>query len=307
MRVGSLALLENRKGKATGGFFGFLKSVHGIVGEYGIKKCFVVFDGGISKRRRNLLPEYRGARQRQPGDPFYVEPDDDKKEYDRKFDSQRRMLQFVLAKMGVRALRIEGWEADDLAYLLVRRIEQDGGAINLISDDKDWLQMVTDKRGFTVNTIRPIGEQFVTYDNFEEEVGCPQDQFLIRRAIIGETGSDNIPGIPGVGEKTAAQIFEEGAPACRFPFDEIFNFCSEHKQKRVRKISDNIDILWRNYEVINLSYELPTLDVNRQVDACVRSAVGVDLISVKRFFTELDLFSVLKELHTWMVPFQKLS
>jgi 5'-3' exonuclease len=151
-----------------------------------------------------------------------------------------------------------------------------------------------------------MGEQFITTDNFEDEVGCPQGEFLIRRAIVGEERSDNIPGIPGVGEKTAAQIFAEGAPVCPWPFEEIFNFCCEHKQKRVRKIADNIDILTRNYEIIDLTYE-DTDSIQDKIDKCVKSPVGVDVVGLKQLFTEWDLFSLLKEFHSWIVPFQRLT
>jgi 5'-3' exonuclease len=285
--------------------YGSLQAIQGVLSSTRAKKCFVTFDAGVSKRRREMLPEYRGPRHREPNDPHYQEKDPEKVKYDKKFDYQRSLLLLAFRKLGIRSLRIGGWEADDLIYAITNALGEStdkGLPINIITNDRDLLQLIN---SHTIVT-RPTSGQIVTEENFEEEVGYPQDQFLIRRAIIGEGGSDNIPGIPGVAGKTAALAFEDGAPVCPWPFEDLFNFCSDHKSARVRKISDNIDILMRNHRIIDLTEE-DHGPIKEGVSKLIRSPVGVDLIGVKKLLTELDMFSITKDLHIWIAPFHRLS
>jgi len=305
MRVGSVAALENRFGKPTGGFFAALRSIHGAFNDYKIDSAYVVFDSGISKRRRVLLPEYKGPRYRDRLDPLFEEPDEEHALYLKKFRLQRAMLQYILPKLGVRTIRLKephGWEADDLIYALIQCIET--SPVIVMSDDKDMLQLLSPSNGKNVHLVRPIAKQYLTEDTFEEVFRYPLEQDLLRKAILGDA-SDNIPKVPGCGKKGVDSIFLEGAPVCEYPFEEFLMWCMDHKLKKVRAIADNLDIVLRNYELMDLSREDVT-QARPALEDIIRSPVSVDLSTVKRFLSELDLHSIVRELHTWSVAFQRL-
>lgn len=306
MRVGSVAGLTNRYGKPTGGFFASIRSIHGAISANRVGSAYVVFDSGISARRRKLYPPYKGSRYREVGDPFYVELDDETRGYLRKFRLQRAMLEFILPRMGVRVARIKepyGWEADDLIYALTFLVPSN--AVLVVSDDKDMYQMVQSTPDGYVHVIRPIAQKHLKQDNFEAIVGHPQCEDLLRKAILGDK-SDNIDKVPGPGKKGVDDIFEEGAPVCEYPFEEFFLWCMDHRLKKVRSISDNMDIVLRNYELMDLSQEdiQPAVSPLREI---IYEPVSVDLAKVRHFFTELDLLSIVRDLHTWIIPFQRLQ
>lgn len=305
MRVGAVAKLTNRHGKPTGGFFAALRSIHGALAANHIDSAYIVFDSGISARRRELLPCYKGARYREPGDPYYEKPDADHERYLQKFRLQRAMLEYILPKLGMRVVRIKepyGWEADDLIYALTHLVPCNN--VIVISDDKDMYQMVIEHTHGFVHVIRPIAKKHLTESNFEDIVGYPLCEDLLRHSILGDK-SDNIPKVPGCGEKGIDDIFAEGAPVCPYPFEAFFMWCMEHRLKKVRAIADNMDLVLTNYELIALHYE-DTRPAHAVLKDIIYMPVSVDLTTVRRFLTELDLLSIVRDLHSWAIAFQRL-
>lgn len=305
MRVGAVAALTTRTGKPTGGFFASLKSIHGVLNSYHIESAYVVFDSGISKRRRELLPQYKGPRYRSPDDQYFDAPDEEHALYLKKFRLQRAMLQFVMPKLGVRTIRLKephGWEADDLIYSLTKMVP--GTNVLVVSDDKDMLQLVSTDHNRSVQVLRPVAKQLITQDNFEDYLEYPQAQELLRKAILGDA-SDNIPKVPGCGKKGLDDIFYEGAPVCEYPFGDFLLWCMDHRYKKVRSISDNMDIVLRNYELMCFDCE-DMSEAHQYLQSAIDEPVCVDLVGVKRFLTSLDLVSIVSELHTWAIAFQRL-
>jgi DNA polymerase-1 len=272
---------------------------------YRVDSAYVVFDSGISARRRELWQGYKGARYREPGDPYFEPPDPEHTEYLRKFRLQRAMLEFILPKLGVRVVRLKephGWEADDLIYALTLLVPS--RHILVVSDDKDMFQLVMETEESYVHVVRPIAKQYLKPENFEDILGYPYYEDLLRKAILGDK-SDDIPKVPGCGKKGVDSIFEEGAPPCEYPFEEFFIWCMGHKLKKVRAIADNMDLVLRNYELMDLSFEdtTPSHDPLRRI---IHTPVSTDLPHVQRFFSELDLLSIVRDLPTWAIAFQRL-
>ena len=293
MRVGAVAALETKTGKPTGGFFASLKSIHGVLNDHHGTSAYVVFDSGISKRRRELLPQYKGPRYRSEGDPYFEVPDEEHTLYLKKFRLQRYMLQYALPKLGVRTIRLKepyGWEADDLIYLLTKTVPSNN--VLVVSDDKDMLQLVSTSEDRCIQVLRPIAKQLITQDNFEDYLEYPQSQELLRKAILGDA-SDNIPKVPGCGKKGVDSIFCEGAPVCEYPFGDFFIWCMDHRYKKVRSIADNLDIVLRNYELMCFDLEDMT-EARDQLQSTMYDPVSVDLIQVRDFLTKLELSSIVK-------------
>lgn len=294
--------LTNRHGKPTGGIFGMMRVLQAELASLKPDACFVVFDGGISKRRRELLPQYKGPRSRDKTDPLYQEMTDKDREHYDKFRRQRILLTNIFKVMGIRVLRISGWEADDVIYGLSEVIQDKCTRVYVVTDDSDMLQMVSDK----VHVVRPGREQLITPDNFESEMGYPQRQFIIRKAICGDTGSDNIPGVEQVGKVTVGKLLENGMPNNPDSLDVLFSYCKDHNMKKARRIAENIDIVKRNIELVDLSYEDYTV-IYDELAQCASTSYPVELLKVKNYFTALDFFSLLKDLHGWIAPFQRLA
>jgi 5'-3' exonuclease len=308
MRVGSVAALTNRHGKPTGGFFASVRSIHAALYTHRVDSAYIVFDSGISKRRREIYPPYKGARYRDKDDPFYEEKTEEDVEYLRKFRLQRAMLQYILPKLGMRVIRLKDgpsgrWEADDLIHALTYLIPSN--RIIVISDDKDMYQLVIQTSEGYVHNVRPIAQKVITEGNFEATVGFPQEQDLLRKAILGDK-SDNIANVERVGQKTVDSIFEDGAPVEPYPFEDFFIWCSLHKSKTVNRIANAMDVVLTNYELVDLTFEdiKPATPELREI---IFQPVDTEIVTVKRFFTELDLLSIVRELHTWIVPFQRLK
>jgi len=304
MRAGDLGTLRNRYGKPTGGIYGFLKSLQSVLSDNSVERCYTVFDGGVSTRRREIFPGYKGRKWRELDDPFYEERDETDKQFDRDFRVQQAYLKRILRKLGVRVIQLEGWEGDDLIYR-ISTLHAPEGIVYIVSDDKDFFQVPTDYTEVSIQLIRPIAGQHITEATFDLVVGYPQEEFFLRKAVNGD-GSDKIPGVDGVGSGTLNKIFNEGAPVCPYPFEDFFSFCADHRSKRVQRISDQRNVVIRNVELVDLEMELYSDKIAQEVQEKSEIVDAVDINEVKSFLTDMDMFTIVKILHWWVLPFQRL-
>ena len=296
MYAGNFINLSTNTGMFTGGCYGFLKSLRKIINDFKPDRVLVLFDGGISERRRMIYPAYKGARYRDTNDPYYEEPDEEKREYIDKFLYQRKLLQSILPNMGIRVLRIKGWEADDLIYACTKYLK---GIINIVSDDSDMLQLV----GNRINQIRPIKGDLVTRDNFLDVIARTKKLFLLEKAIRGDD-SDNIKGVHGVGERTINRVFIEIHPSQidDFPFVKFFRFCLGHKDKRIRKIAEFKDTVQLNYELVCLEAEDISC-IESVVLNTFATATNPDWTRLKLVMCKLQFKSFLSDFDSWITPF----
>lgn len=303
LRMAELADLCSSSGLPTGGVFGFLRSLHSIVKSYKPDMVVAVFDGGISKRRRELYPAYKGARYRDPTDPLFEEMDAELQQYLAGFSKQRRMLQVILPLIGVRVIRIRGWEADDLIYALTNVLHRKEGVIDVVSDDKDMAQLVRDR----VNVIRPMAGQLVTTSSFFECFETSQHLYGLQRAILGDP-SDSITSIANVGKGTAETLlYELGADYLdSYPFPRIKEYCEKSSNKRIRLIASNFDIVIRNYRLMQFEFE-DMLCVELELSDLLAEPSFVRLAGSRELLAKMELHSITREFISWIVPFQKLS
>lgn len=295
--------LENRHGKPTEGVHGFLQCIQSVIANNQTDRCTVVFDAGVSKRRREIYPRYKGSRWRDRDDPLWEELDEEKQRFDDRFKMQLTYLSYILRRLGVRVIRIPGWEGDDLVYRIATL--HSSGLVYVVSDDRDFYQIPATYSDSSIHLIRPMAGQIVTEENFEDLIGYPQIEFFIRKSVEGDS-SDKIRGVENVGAGTLNKIFNEGAPVDAYPFEQFILYCMDHKSKRVRGIADQMDILIRNTELIDLEREPYPEEVAQRVHTELGSPVGVDLKMVRHFLAEMDLLVIEKKLHWWIVPFQRL-
>jgi 5'-3' exonuclease len=169
--------------------YGFLKVLGSNITKFQPSSVIVAFDNGVPDYRRKAIPEYKANRDH--GDPVDYED----------FTRQLNELLDILPHMGVIVVRKRCAEADDLMYHASRMVKDHAV---IVTGDKDLLQAVE----MGVDVYSPSKEFLYTVDNFEEEIGIDRYDYIHWRALQGDS-SDNIAGIPGLGEKTATRLFQE--------------------------------------------------------------------------------------------------
>ena len=197
-----------------------------IVEENKPTQVYTLFDDGRSEHRRTLLPEYKAQRDvnKDPDDPSY-----------QNFMTARDFLVENMRRLGFVSVLETGVEADDFAYLIASEPYSEGV---LVTEDKDWYLSIFEDWSI----YRPRSKQTITYRDLVELTEYPQNPrraFLIAKAMMGDP-SDNIPGLPGIGEKTAKQMAIK-----------LLDESPLGESKREQSIIENYDMLDRNMAVMN--------------------------------------------------------
>jgi DNA polymerase I len=190
----ALPLLNNDKGVHTNAVYGFTMMLMKIMEDEKPTHILVAFDAGKTTFRHKTFTEYKGGRQKTPPE----------------LSEQFPFIRELLDVYGISRYELENYEADDIIGTLSRMAEQDGYEVKVISGDKDLTQLSSEKTtvGITRKGITDIEEY--TPEHINEKYGLTPGQIIDMKGLMGDT-SDNIPGVPGVGEKTAIKLLKEFA------------------------------------------------------------------------------------------------
>ncbi|MDR1778772.1 MAG: DNA polymerase I [Clostridiales Family XIII bacterium] len=181
-----------KEGIYTQGIYGFLTMLSKIRADYEPAYITVAFDRKAPTFRHEQYDAYKAGRRKMPME----------------LAMQIPYLKDVLAAMRINMLEIDGYEADDIIGTVARRAEEEGLAPVIITGDRDALQLASEKTAVII-TKKGISE-FERYDEdaIQEKYGFSAQQFIDYKGLMGDS-SDNIPGIPGVGEKTALKLMHD--------------------------------------------------------------------------------------------------
>jgi DNA polymerase-1 len=176
----------------TNAVYGFTMMLMKILEEEKPTHMLVAFDAGKTTFRHREYQEYKGSREKTPGE----------------LSEQLPLIQEVLKAFGIRHFELENFEADDIIGTLAKAAEADGIETLIVSGDKDLLQLVNE-RVHVLLTRKGVTEA-ERYDlhAVKERYGLTPKQIIDLKGLMGDT-SDNIPGIPGVGEKTALKLLHQ--------------------------------------------------------------------------------------------------
>ena len=186
--------LSTRDGLYTNAIFGFLNILHKLVGEEQPDALCVAFDRKAPTFRHLSYEEYKAKRHAMPEE----------------LAMQMPVLKEVLAAMNIPRYELDGWEADDLLGTISRKCEAAGWNCVIVTGDKDALQLVTDHTTVNLVTTR-MGQTTVkpmTPEAFQEQYGFEPIKMIDLKGLWGDT-SDNIPGVKGIGEKTAMRLIQQ--------------------------------------------------------------------------------------------------
>lgn len=231
--------LTNARGENTSAPFGFANFLYGIRDEHHPDYIAIVFDSGHS-HRTELYPEYKATREKMPQELR---------------ESLPRIRELVEA-FGDRVIAVDGWEADDVIGTLAARAVEAGLEAVIVSGDKDFFQLV--RPG--VHLLNPgrggphgVAANWVDERNAGEKFGVEPGRVVDYLAMVGDS-SDNVPGAPGIGPKTARTLLETYGSV-----EEILEHAEEVKAKRPR------ESLLANRDQVLLSKDLVTIRTDVEV------------------------------------------
>lgn len=232
--------LTNSEGVHTNAVYGFLNIMTRILEEEKPQYLTVAFDVHAPTFRHQMYEAYKGTRKPMP----------------QELREQVPLIRQVLEVMGVCIVSREGYEADDLLGTIARRGEARGLEVTVVSGDRDLLQLATEK--ILVRIPKTRGGKTVIEDyhaaQVQETFQVTPPQIIELKALMGDT-ADNIPGIPGVGEKTAAKII--GAYGS---IENAHDHLEEIKPNKAR------ESLREHYDLAVLSKKLATIDTDAAID-----------------------------------------
>jgi DNA polymerase-1 len=219
--------MVNSDGIHVGGLGGFLRSLGSLVRQIQPTAVYVVFDGaGSSSSRKNLVPEYKADRNIQRITNWDIFDNLDE-EHDSKIDQIVRLIQY-LKLLPVKTIALDKVEADDvIAVLSSQLVEKHNSTVFIVSSDKDFVQLVTDK----VIVYRPIEKEYYTPTTVFETFGVLAENFILYKTLLGDA-SDKVAGIKGLGPKGILKYFPE-LKIKKLTLDEIFEISA-------RKFKDHI-------------------------------------------------------------------
>ncbi|MBE5744346.1 MAG: DNA polymerase I [Clostridiales bacterium] len=256
--------LTDKSGQPTNAVFGFVNMLIKVISDIKPKYMLVAFDVHAKTFRHKMFDDYKGTRKPMPED---LRP-------------QIPLLKKVLETMGVSTFELAGFEADDIIGTLAKRYK---GETVILTGDKDSFQLVDESTSVYFTKRGITDTEIYSFDNFTEKTGITPSQVIELKALMGDS-SDNIPGIPGVGEKTALSLVQKYGN-----LENIYQNLQDFKGKQLEKIENGKDsaYLSRTLATINTLVEIPI-----KIEDATFSFPFDE--KVKRLFSDLEFRGILK-------------
>ena len=231
--------LTNSEGKHTGAVYGFLNILFRILEEEKPEYLTVAFDVHAPTFRHEMFADYKGTRK-----PMAEE-----------LRQQVPVIKDVLRAMHIEVIEKAGLEADDLLGTLSHRCEEKGMDVSIISGDRDTLQLATEHIKIRIPKTKQGKTEVEDYyaADVQERYGVTPKEFIDVKALMGDT-ADNIPGVPGVGEKTATKIIQQ--------YQTIENAYEHVDELKPPRASKNLKEFW---EQAQLSKTLATIKLDADI------------------------------------------
>ena len=263
--------LSMADGTPTGGVYGFVSLAIELIKKLEPDYVAVAWDkrGTNIRKRRELYPEYKAGRKSAPDD-FY---------------QQIPILHELLDAFGWPLYEIDDYEADDIMGAFARQAESRGIETCLITSDLDALQLISPmtKVYAMKNGLRNI-EEF-TAEHFEEKYGIRTEQFLDLKALKGDS-SDNLPGVPGIGEKTAVKLLQEYET-----LDGVYEHLDEQKGALRTKLENGRESAYLTKQVAEIWTDAPI-----ELDWDVADVNDCDFARVTEILQKLEFNSLIGRL-----------
>ena len=261
-------LMQNSKGFPTNAIYGFVNMINKIITEEEPKYMIVAFDKGKTFRHEQY-DFYKQGRSETP---------------------EELKVQFPIAKdilnaMGIKYYECDNYEADDIIGTFARYCDEEEDFIGtIVSSDKDLLQLISPD--IDMKLLKQ--KDYIRYNEqtFFEDYGIPPKQVVDLKALMGDP-SDNIPGVKGVGEKTALKLLQQYKT-----LDGVYEHIDEIKGKLHEKLVDDKDNAYMSYEIATIVKDVPM-----EISIPDIKYRGNDVEKLNDIYEELEFYSLLKKIH----------
>jgi DNA polymerase-1 len=269
----ALPLLTNEKGIFTNAIYGFAMMINNVIENEKPDHLLVAFDAGKTTFRHKTFTEYKGGRQKTPSE----------------LSEQFPFIRELLNVYDIPQYELSNYEADDIIGTLAKKAERENMETIIITGDRDLTQLASDKITVYITKKGITEMEKNTPDTLQEKYGLTPAQIVDMKGLMGDS-SDNIPGIPGVGEKTALKLLHEYGGTV----ESVLEHADEISGKKLKeKVMDN-------KEMAILSKELATINTDSPIETSLADTkyAGFQTEKVVPFLKEMDFKSILKNLDT---------
>ena len=262
----AIAPLSNKKGLPTNAIYGFTNILLRVIKEKNPRFMAIAFDVKGPTFRHKIFPDYKANRPPMPKD----------------LAPQIPYAKKIVQANGILCLEMAGVEADDVIATAARSFEKIGRPVVVVSGDKDLLQLVSD----TVTFWDPMNDRTMTPQAVHDKYNVPPAKLLDLFSLIGDK-SDNVPGVPGVGPKTAEKLINE--------YGSLENLFDNLAKISKKKLKEN---LTANREQAFFSRELILLKEDLNIPTSLESyqLPGPDVTTLRELYRELEFSRLLKSL-----------
>ncbi|URM33857.1 DNA polymerase I [Cytobacillus firmus] len=266
----ALPLLNNDKGIHTNAVYGFTMMLQRILEDEKPTHLLVAFDAGKTTFRHKTFSEYKGGRQKTPPE----------------LSEQFPYIRELLDAYGISRYELENYEADDIIGTLSLHAEKDGYEVKVISGDKDLTQLSSDSVTVSITRKGITDIEEYTPAHIDEKYGITPDRIIDMKGLMGDS-SDNIPGVPGVGEKTALKLLKEFGT-----LEELLESVDKVNGKKLKeKLEEFRDQALMSKELATITREAPVEIKIEDIEY-----EGFEKEKVKGIFKELGFNSLLEKI-----------
>lgn len=238
----ALPPLATKDGIYTNGVYGFLTMLYKIVDEYDPEYIGVAFDMKGATFRHKEFKDYKAGRKKTPNE----------------LAGQFDILKEVLDKLNIYRIELEGFEADDLVGTMAKRGEEEGLEVIAVSGDKDYLQLVSEKTKVLITRKGISNLEIYDTDKLFDRYEVTPTQFIDLKGLMGDK-SDNIPGVPGVGEKTGIKLLKQFGS-----IEGIYEDIEKVKGKKLKeKLIENRQQAFMSKKLATIITHVP-IDINKE-------------------------------------------
>ena len=249
--------LTNSEGLHTNAVYGFLNIMFKILDEEKPDYLTVAFDRSEPTFRHQMFDAYKGTRK-----PMAQE-----------LREQVPVMKEVLQAMGIKIMEMPGYEADDLLGTIAGMAEAQGMDVSIISGDRDLLQLATEKVKIRIPKTKRTGTEIEDYyaTDVVERYQVTPKEFIDVKALMGDS-SDNIPGVPGIGEKTATNLI--------VAYKSIENAYAHLEEITPKRAKTNLE---EHYDMAQMSKTLATIEVHAPIEFDMEAAKLTDLYTPEAY------------------------
>lgn len=262
----------NGEGQPTGAVYGVINMLRSLLKQFETNRIAVIFDAKGKTFRNDMYPEYKANRPPMPDDlRCQIEP-----------------LHKLIKAMGLPLISISGVEADDVIGTLASQASKAGIPVLISTGDKDMAQLV-DENVTLINTMTNV---IMGPEGVEEKFGVPPELIIDYLALMGDT-SDNIPGVPGIGDKTARALLQGvgGLDALYANLDDIAPLGFRGSKGMAKKLEENKEGAYLSYELATIKLDV---ELEQRPEELVKQDPDVDELiqmfgqmNFKRWLTEM--------------------